>query len=157
MTFAIKLTHDEPRLVYLALVYHLGRPGSELDPVTKLPGEHGLREVKVALGNRLDDESAIVELDGERYRRLLSAIYGCVNELRVYHMRGGGETTIPRFNETARALFPAIAGEPEAALDVAEAMMMLHRRLERAVRRAGDEQAARPVPGERRRRWPFRR
>ena len=31
MTVALKLTHDEPRLVYLALVYHLGRPGSELD------------------------------------------------------------------------------------------------------------------------------
>lgn len=157
MTFALKLTHDEPRLVYLALVYHLGRPGSELDPVTKLPGEHGLRAAKVALGNRLDDESAIVELDGEQYRRLLSAIYGCVNELRVYHMRGGGETTIPRFNETARSLFPAIAGEPEAALGVAEAMMMLHRRLERAVRRAGEERAAQPAPGEQRRRWPFRR
>jgi hypothetical protein len=96
-------------------------------------------------------------VDGEQYRRLLSAIYGCVNELRVYHMRGGGETTIPRFNETARSLFPAMAAEPEAALGVAEAMMMLRRRLERAVRRAGEERAAQPAPGERRRRWPFRR
>ena len=51
---ALKLTHDEPRLVYLALVYHLGRPGSELDPETKLPVAHGLRDVKVALGRDLD-------------------------------------------------------------------------------------------------------
>jgi hypothetical protein len=151
MTFALKLTHDEPRLVYLALVYHLGRPGSELDPVTKLPGEHGLREVKVALGNRLDDESAIVELDGEQYRRLLSAIYGCVNELRVYHMRGGGETTIP------------------LQRDGAVAVRLSPRRRRRSGRRgdddvapaagargaAGRQASAQSAPGERRRRWPF--
>ena len=48
MSMALQLTHDEPRLVYLALVYHLGRPGSELDPATKMPAAHGLREMKVA-------------------------------------------------------------------------------------------------------------
>ncbi|HEY8174000.1 MAG TPA: hypothetical protein VIH21_13010, partial [Dehalococcoidia bacterium] len=83
MAFALKLTHDEPKLVYLALVHHLGRPGSELDPVTKQPVERGLRPLKVDLGNHLDDESAVIELDDQQYRRLLSAIYGCVNELRV--------------------------------------------------------------------------
>ena len=49
--------------MYLALVYHLGRPGSELDPVTKQPAEHGLREMKVALGSELAADSAIIELD----------------------------------------------------------------------------------------------
>ncbi|MDP9237956.1 MAG: hypothetical protein M3P30_11275, partial [Chloroflexota bacterium] len=91
--FALRLTHDEPRLVYLALVYHLGRPGSELDPVTKMPAERGLRDVKVKLGAEIDSDSAIVELDDEQYRKLMSAIYGCVNELRVYHMRDGAEST----------------------------------------------------------------
>jgi hypothetical protein len=163
MTIALKLTHDEPRLVYLALVYHLGRPGSELDPVTKLPAEHGLREVKTALGNDVASESAVIELDDDQYRKLLSAIYGSVNELRVHHMRGGAESTVARFTETARTLFPEIAHEQEAALDVAEAMMMLHRRIERAVARAGDtdqvagaETAADPPP-KAKSRWPFRR
>jgi hypothetical protein len=156
MAFAFKLTHDEPRLVYLALVYHLGRPGSELDVATRQPSEHGLRNVKLALGGELDAPEAIVELDAEQYRKLLSAIYGCVNELRVYHMRGGAESTVPRFAETARALFPAVASDPEAALDVSQAMMMLHRRMERAVRRAADEQAGAAPPGGRFR-WPFRR
>ena len=110
MTIALKLTHDEPRLVYLALVYHLGRPGSELDPETKQPVEHGLRDVKVALGRRLD-----ARVSDHRARRravrskLLSAIYGCVNELRVYHMRDGAPSTVARFTETASTLFPAIA------------------------------------------------
>ncbi|MDE3095021.1 MAG: hypothetical protein KGK07_03365 [Chloroflexota bacterium] len=157
MTFALKLTHDEPRLVYLALVYHLGRPGSELDAETRQVGAHGLRGVKTGLGAHLDDESAIIELDEAQYRRLLSAIYGSVNELRVFHMRGGAEGGVPRFAETVRALFPAAAADPEAALDIAQAMMMLHRRIERAVARAAATPPAGSPPASKRRRWPFRR
>jgi hypothetical protein len=134
MTLALKLTHDEPRLVYLALVYHLGRPGSELDGATMLPVERGLRGVKVALGNELDADSAIVELDEWQYQRLHSAMKGCVTELRVYHMREGAPSTVERWTETARSLFPGITRDGEAALEVAEAMMMLERRMERAVR-----------------------
>jgi hypothetical protein len=149
MTVALQLTHDEPRLVYLALVYHLGRPGSELDPVTKQPLEHGgLRDVKTALGNDVAAESAIVELDEEQYRKLLSAIYGSVNELRVHHMRDGAESTVARFTETAHTLFPEIVGDPSAALDVSEAMMMLHRRMERAVTRATLDEASESAGGE---------
>jgi hypothetical protein len=159
MSIALKLTHNEPRLVYLALVYHLGRPGSELDPATKMPLDHGLREVKVALGGEIESDAAVIELDEAQYRKLLSAVYGCVNELRVYHMRNGAESTSPRFTETARTLFPELAADHDAALDVAEAMMMFHRRIERAVHRAEEGQAAaseaqRSKPGGR---WPFRR
>ena len=151
---ALKLTHDEPRLVYLALVYHLGRPGSELDPETKQPLARGLRQVKTALGNQLDDESAIIELDDAQYRRLLSAIYGSVTELRVQHMRDGAESTVARFSETAGSLFPELASDPGVALDIAVALMMLHRRIERAVARAQTAPAA-PGSGEGspRRRW----
>jgi L-alanine-DL-glutamate epimerase-like enolase superfamily enzyme len=156
MAFALKLTHDEPKLVYLALVYHLGRPGSELDRETKLPVEHGLREVKLDLGGHVADDSAIIELDEPQYRQLLSAIYGAVNELRVYHMRNGAESGVARFTETARTLFPEIVADPEQALTVAEAMIMLHRRLERAVARASASEPPAPT-AERRRLWPFRR
>jgi hypothetical protein len=153
MALALKLSHDEPRLVYLALVYHLGRPGSELDPATATPLEHGLREVKTALGNALSEESATIELDGRGYDRLLSAMYGTVNELRVHHMRTGAESTVPRFTETLVSLWPETREDPGVALEVAEAMMMLHRRIERAV---GQALAAAPK-GEpaKKRRWPF--
>jgi hypothetical protein len=158
MTFALKLTHDEPRLVYLALVYHLGRPGSELDPETKMPVERGLRPVKVALGADLEADAAIIEVDDEQFRKLLSAIYGCVNELRVHHMRNGALSTVDRFTETAETLFPAIKADPEEALAISEAMMLLHRRMERNVSRAlAAEPPAEAAPAERRRRWPFRR
>lgn len=154
---ALQLTHDEPRLVYLALVYHLGRPGSELDPGTKTPLDpaHGLRAVKTALGNSLDAASAVIELDEVQYPRLVSAIRGSVTELRVHHMREGAPSDVARFTETARALFPAIAGDPGAALDVAEALVMLQRRMDRAVARAAGAETVPEPP--KKRRWPFGR
>ncbi len=162
MTIALKLTHDEPRLVYLALVYHLGRPGSELDPATKMPGGHGLREVKVALGRELSNESAIIELDDAQAQKLLSAIYGCVTELRGHHMRDGAPSTVARFTETAVSLFPQIKSDPEEALVVSKAMVMLHRRMERGVRRvwgtptrASADRVADAAPSKRD--WPFHR
>jgi hypothetical protein len=156
MTVALKLTHDEPKLVFLALVYHLGRPGSELDATTVQPVEHGLREVKLELGNHLFDESAVVELDERQLERLMSAMFGSVNELRIFHMRDGAESTVERFTATARDLFPVLVSEPEAALDIAESMMMLHRRVERAIRR-GAAAAAPPPVQKRSGIWPFRR
>jgi hypothetical protein len=154
VSFALKLTHDEPRLVFLALTYHLGRPGSELDAETLQPSEHGLRDLKVRLGGDVAATEAIIELDERQYRKLLSAMYGTVNELRVHHMRGGALSTVAGFTDTLRALFPAVAADPEEALAVAEAMMMLHRRMERAVARATESE---PPEGPRRRRWPFSR
>jgi len=156
VTAQFKLTHDEPRLVFLALVYHLGRPGSELDPETKRPSEHGLRDVKLRLGNHLFDDAVVIELDARQLERLLSAIYGSVNELRVYHLRSGAGSTVERFPETLRELFPDVTDDPERALDIAESMMMLHRRIERAVARAAEPAAANAV-APRRRIWPFRR
>ena len=107
MTFALKLTHDEPRLVYLALVYHLGRPGSELDPATKMPVEHGLRDVKVALGSDLASESAVIELDEAQYAEAALGDLRLVTELRGHHMRGGVASTVARFTETALDAVPS--------------------------------------------------
>ena len=156
MTFTLRLTHDEPRLVFLALVYHLARPGSELDADTLAPSESGLRDVKVALGAHLFEDSALVELDEQQYRKLLSAIYGSVNELRVLHMRGDSGS-VPGFRDTARQLFPTMANDADAALDLAEAMMLLHRRLERAVTRAAAVEGGSDARSADKRRWPFRR
>jgi hypothetical protein len=154
MAIALKLTHDEPRLVYLALVYHLGRPGSELDPITKMPGEHGLRAIKVELGRDVDADSAIIELDDQQYAKLLSALLGSVTELRGYHLTGA-PSTVERFTETAESLFPAIRADRDEALAVAEAMFMLHRRMQRAVAKAAV--AAADPPAGRRRGWLGRR
>ena len=134
---ALKLSHDEPKLVYLALVYHLGRPGSEIDPATHASLDHGLREVKLRLGNELELPAPVIELDDWQYARLLSAIKGCVTELRVYHMREGATSTVARWTETAETLFPQLTHDRDVALDLAESMMMLQRRIQRAVSAAG--------------------
>jgi hypothetical protein len=153
MTIALRLSADDVRLVRLALLYHLARPGAELDASTGKPAEHGLAEVDASLAER-QNAAASLELSDRQTRGLLEAMLGCVNELRVYHLNGGAASMVPGFNEAACRSFPALAGDPEAALDVAESMMMLRRRLSApgsgAERRSG---GAEPKHG----RWPFRR
>ncbi|TAK62110.1 MAG: hypothetical protein EPO22_07735 [Dehalococcoidia bacterium] len=154
MTVALRLSAEDVRLVRLALLYHLARPGAEFDASTGQLAEHGLTEVDAALAER-EDAAASLELTDGQLRRLLEAMLGCVNELRVYHLNGGAASMVPRFNETARRSFPAIADDPEAALDVAESMLMLRRRL--AQPGAGNERPSRAAEPPKRSRWPFRR
>jgi len=156
MTFALKLTHDEPRLVELALVYHFARPGSELDPDTRRPAERGLRYVYDALVPQRGGD-AVIELDAAQYRKLLSAIYGCSTELRGHHMRDGRPGGAPGFADAAFTLFPSLTEDAQVALEIAEAMVMLHRRMERAVRAAAADDHAATGQEAGRRRWPFGR
>ena len=150
----LRLTAEDIRLVRLALLYHLARPGAELDPATGQPAAHGLAEVDGALDAR-DDSAAMLTLDDGQHRKLLVAMLGCVNELHVYHLSGGAPSMVPGFSETARRLFPSMTDEPEAALDVAQSMLMLRRRLARS--EATEAPNARAAGPERRSRWPFRR
>ncbi len=154
MATALHLSSDDVRLVRLALLYHLARPGAELDPSTGQLAEHGLAEIDAALAER-NISAATLTLTGEQMRRLLQAMFGSVNELRVYHLNGGAASMVAGFNESARRFFPAIADDPEAALDVAESMVMLRRRLFRSeTTNVGPPARAEPA---RRGRWPFRR
>ncbi len=146
MTVALRLTHDEPRLVCLALVYHLGRPGSELDPATKAPVRRGLAEVLASLRPQLAAPFADIELDDWQYARLMSAIHGSVNELRLLHMSYGAPSTVAGFTEAARSLFPEVAADPGEALRLSEAMMMLRRRIERAIAREAASGSQHPGP-----------
>jgi len=131
MAIAVHLSAGDVLLVRLALVYHFARPGAELDPATGHLAEHGLAEVDAALAGR-EESAATLALGDVQLHRLLQAMLGCVNELRVYHLSDGAASMVPGFNETARRLFPAMEGDPEAAVDVAESMLMLRRRLSRS-------------------------
>lgn len=154
MTATLRLSPEDVRLVRLALLYHLARPGAELDAATGRLAEHGLAEVDAALAEH-HDASATLALTDEQLRRLLEALLGCVNELRVYHLNAGAASMVPGFNESARRSFPAMAADPEAAVDVAESMLMLRRRLARSEAAAGaPPERAEPA---KRARWPFRR
>ena len=49
----LQLRQEDAQLVFLAVAYHLGRPGSELDPMTKQPVARGLAETSRALQPQL--------------------------------------------------------------------------------------------------------
>lgn len=154
MTASLRLSPEDVRLVRLALVYHLARPGAELDASTGQLAEHGLAEVDAALTEQNADAATLL-LTGEQFRKLLEAMLGCVNELRVYHLSAGAASMVPGFNEAARRSFPEMAADPEAAVDVAESMLMLRRRLARSEDSpTGSSGSAAPA---KRGVWPFRR
>src|SRR5688572_11800944 len=130
----LSFRQDEAKLVYLAIAYHLGRPGSELDPLTKLPVEHGLAEVGQALQPQLRAADATIALtDENQVARLQSAMLGTISELKTYPMLelrtmdegGGRRSTVPGFDVTLRHMFPEVEDEPEIALDLAEQMLLL--------------------------------
>jgi hypothetical protein len=159
----IVLRQEDARLVFLALAYHLGRPGSELDPITKQPVEHGLAEVARELQPQLRLAAATISLNSDQLSRLSSGMLGSVTELKAYPMLGlrgesGRRSSVPGFDSTLRHLFPEIEEDAENALDVAERMVMLRRRLasQLAAPRNLDSGATAGGAPSRRRWWQFR-
>ena len=149
----LQLAPLDAKLIYLALQYHLARPGAELDPESKQPMTHGLAEVAQALEPQLDRAVATVELSEYQRQRLLSAIAGTMNELKTYPLldavppeRGGGRrTTVPGFDAVLRRLFPEVDEEPDEAPQLAGHFMSLRRRLEDAAAAAAEEEASNPA------------
>ena len=121
---SLQLSNVDARLMYLALQYHLGRPGSELE------SNQGLAEVAAALEPQLQQAVATIELSADQQRRLDSAIAGSINELKATPiLEAGGKGTMPAFAETLRRLFPEAAEDPEEALPLAGHLLQLRRRL----------------------------
>lgn len=154
-----QLRQEEARLLFLAIAYHLGRPGSELDPLTKRPVEQGLAAVARELQPQLRQAMATVRLAEPQTARLRSAMLGCISELKSYAMfratpaPGGRSSTVPGFDASLRHLFPEVEEDAEEALGVAERMLLLKRRLDQALPAASQEPEV-PRPARRRRWWP---
>jgi hypothetical protein len=162
----LSFRQEEAKLIYLAIAYHLGRPGSELDPTTKLPVEHGLAEVGQALQPQLQAGNATFQLtDDNQVTRLQSAMHGTISELKAYPMLElrlmddgtGRRSTVPGFDATLRHFFPDVEEEPEVALDLAGEMLTLRRRLDERLAELGS--LAPPPEPEKQKRgwWPFGR
>jgi hypothetical protein len=161
----VALRQQDAKLVFLAVAYHLGRPGSELDPTSKQPVEHGLAETARELQPQMRQAVATINLNADQVTRLLSAMAGSMTELKAYPMlepRPGGirKSTVPGFDGTLRHLFPEVEEDVENAIDLAERMLVLRRRLAAefgATRRPADS-AIEPVkPARKRGFWPFSR
>jgi hypothetical protein len=128
----LQLPNLDARLAYLAVQYHLSRPGSELDAETKLPAEHGLAEVARELEPQLSRAVVVFEISAEQQRRLVEAAAGAMNELKSYPLlAASGRSAAPAFHEALRRLFPDVAADPDEATSLAGHMLSLRRRLER--------------------------
>jgi hypothetical protein len=89
---------------------------------------------------------------------------GSVTELKAYPMlelraEGGRKSSVPGFDSTLRHLFPEVDEDSENAIDIAERMVMLRRRLtsQLGIRRPIEDGEPAPVEEKKRGWWPFRR
>jgi hypothetical protein len=154
----LQLRADDARVVFLATVYHLGRPGSELDPTTFQRHDVGLQGVHDALLPQLDAAVAEVEATPYQVTRLAEALLGVANELKQFAI-AGGRSAVPRFAETVRSLYPEVAEDPSIAMDLVQHPVMLRQRMAgaiadaRAAIEAAEQQAQAARQAERRGWW----
>jgi hypothetical protein len=131
-----QLTNLDSRLAFLAIVYHLERPGSELEPDAKRMTEHGLREVAETLEPQLDQEPATIDLSTEQRGKLLNALGGGISELKAYPLMpfegGRRHGAAPAFDDALGRLFPEVREDAEEAIQLAAHMLALRRRLDAA-------------------------
>ncbi|HLF79339.1 MAG TPA: hypothetical protein VJB57_17795 [Dehalococcoidia bacterium] len=161
----LQLRQEDAKLVFLAVAYHLGRPGSELDPITKLPVEHGLAETARDLQPQLRNAVSEIRLVDAQLKRLLSGMLGTISELKTYPMLElratqsgeGRRSSVPGFDRSLLHLYPEIEDDVENALRLAEQMLMLKRRLDETIAAIPEEEPEEPVAQKRRSWWPFRR
>ncbi len=131
----LELRQPEAQLLYLATLYHLGRPGSEVDTLTRRPLDAGLAPIRTTLQGQLALASSNLGVSDFQLGRLAEALLGLVNELKQIGLSGRSVT--PGLFEAISRLYPEVTPEePSAALDIAGEGTMLRRRLDGAVRAA---------------------
>lgn len=139
MSVELSFDPEQARLVALALAYHLGRPGAEIDPDTMQPSRRGLGMAAAIMEAQRDLPQAKVTLDGYQLRRLAEATLATISELKVLSMsqapwspgEAAGHNVNTDFERAAARLYPVLRADPGAAREIAGAMMQLRRRLER--------------------------
>ena len=160
----LELRQNEAKLVFLAVAYHLGRPGSELDPVTKQAVEHGMADVSRDLQPQLRMALARISLNPSQITRLQSSMLGSITELKTYPMfeprisdGGTSRSTVPGFDKSLIHLFPEVEEDAELALDIAERMLLLKRRLDQEISALPPEPATEITKPKRKSWWPLSR
>lgn len=136
-----QLSNIDARLAYIALQYHLGRPGAELAQDSGKPSDESLTDIATELEPQLMQAVATIELSEGQRERLLSAISGSINELKASPLLdAGGKTMLPAFKEALERLFPEVADDPDEALPLAGHMLQLRRRLQSQAHTEAPEQ-----------------
>ena len=134
----LQLRSEDANVVYLATVYHLGRPGSELDPVTFQRHDLGLQSVHDEILPRLGQAVVEIEVSPYQVTRIAEALLGVTNELKQYAI-AGGRSAVPRFAETLQWLYPDTKDDPGLAMDLVQHPVMLRNRMAQALEAAQAE------------------
>lgn len=137
----LQFRNEDARIAYLATIYHLGRPGSETSADTLQKHDLGLQAIHDEMLPNLDQ--AVVEIDASAFQivKLNEALLGVTNELKQFSI-SEGRSTVPRFAETMRSLYPETSEDPGAAMDIVTHAVMLQRRMGSAVAHAHADVAA---------------
>ena len=165
--FSLTLARQQARLVYVSIAYHLGRPGSEVDPETLVEHDYGLRHYEPVLAANLDEEAVAMDLTAFQMTKLDSALLGALNELKMYSlmdaMAGPGgrqRSAVIGFDAALQSTFPEVIEDPDYASQLAGEVMMLHRELDISFKRAAavlaeEKQAAEEARRNRKKPWQF--
>jgi len=146
----LQLRDEDARVVYLATVYHLGRPGSEIDPTTLQKHDLGLQSIHDVILPELGQAVVEVEVSAYQLTRIGEALLGVTNELKQYAI-AGGRSAVPRFADTLHWLYPDTKGDPGLAMDLLQHPVMLRNRMAAAIAdaRAAIEAAAQEAEAQR--------
>ena len=136
----LQFQNNDARIAYLALVYHLGRPGSEIDPEGL--GEHpaALRPLLEELRSQLDQAVVTIEANAGQVQRIGQALSGVSNELRQYGL--SGTSMVAGFAEAVEGFWPEVEADEGAAVDLVQFAVMLRRRLDSVIAEAEAELTA---------------
>lgn len=131
----LQFRNEDARVVYLATIFHLGRPGSETDPETLQRHDLGLRAIHDHILPRLNQ--AVVEVEASPYQvvRLGEALLGCGNELKQFAL-SQGRSMVPHFADAVHEMYPETREDPSIAMDLVQHPVMLRNRLQQAVEAA---------------------
>ena len=137
MVTRLQFQNNDARIAYLAVVYHLGRPGSEIDPDGL--GEHpaALRPLLEGLRLQIDQAVVTIEANSGQVQRIGQALSGVSNELRQYGL--SGTSIVAGFAKTVERFWPEVEGDESEAVDLVQFAVMLRRRLNSVIAEAESE------------------
>ena len=124
----ITLQQDEPKVLYLALLYHLARPGSEIDPETGKTHVAALEPVMHFLTSVIN--KPIIELSclPTQVERIDTALSGLSNELRQFVL--SSSSVVPNFENTLIEFWPDVISDSNRLEEIMMLTMMTRRKLE---------------------------
>jgi len=146
----IQLQQNDAKVLSVALLYHLGRPGSEVDQETRGPHPARLKPVLDAIQGQVGQPVVTIEASAGQVLRIGQALSGLSNEMRQFGL--SGDSVIPGLKAALADVWPEVVDDPAAAADLVQFPVMLRRRLDAVFVEAEQELAAERAAAEAERR-----